>query len=269
MRAYPSNSLSGHIIGDSRNQPLSGSMAVEPCTLESLAQRLTLLEAQNRRLRFGAAAATLLFACASILAANGGRHSRRIEAEQFVVKDSAGRVLASLGVNRDGRPELALRDDRGNDQILLGVNQDESSSLEFLNRGRLQTHLSSSTDSGPALQLFNANGRLVTSLYAWNNGETGLALNRENGGLTLGVEKDGNASFNFADPDGLVRSGWRFHTDGQLLAHHPSHNSEPAQSEQFQTQPASLSPIPVSFVPFTLGVRPNPTAFVHSSALLP
>jgi hypothetical protein len=236
-------------------------------SIESLCERMSRLEGENRRLRRGGLAVLFLVACAAMVASNGGRHARQIEAERFVVKDASGAVRATLGVSRSGQPELALRDDAGEDQLLVRTNTDSSSSLELYQRGRLQAQLSGSA-SGPMFQLFDERGRLATSLYAWPGGVTGLALNREQGGIDLGVQRDGESRLRFSDPDGSVRGGWTFGADGRNLAHHPTPPpSQRAEVIQAAIRPATYEADTTLISPF--GGPVTPASIGRGPALLP
>lgn len=188
---------------------------MDSTAFQTLSTRVDALEASNRRLRRSLALAGLTIASLAMIATRGGQPPRQIEAEQFVVKDAAGRVRASLSM-LDGEPALSLRDERGEEQIMLRSNQDHSSSLEFLRHGRLNLMLTSASNGDSVLQLFGERHSPAVGLYSWRNGAAGLALNHNHAGVHLGVEPTGTAHMRYADSTGRVVGGWSLDADGKL-----------------------------------------------------
>ncbi len=79
-------------------------------TVQALAERLTRLEAQNRRFRKAGIAALVLASAVAVM--GQARTSRVLEANEFVLKDSSGAVRASLSVDRTNGPILTFYRDK-------------------------------------------------------------------------------------------------------------------------------------------------------------
>lgn len=88
--------------------------------LEIILDRLAKVERQNRRLRWIVAAGFLL--PAAVLLWTEMRTERRVEAREFVLRDSSGAVRARLAV-RDGQPRLVLFDSQGAWRAALASSQ--------------------------------------------------------------------------------------------------------------------------------------------------
>jgi len=85
----------------------------------TLEERLTKLEAQNRRLKRGAAAG--LVAVVAVLCMAQARPSpEALEASQFVLRDAQGRERVRIEVARDGNPALNMLDQEGRLRSSLG-----------------------------------------------------------------------------------------------------------------------------------------------------
>jgi hypothetical protein len=94
--------------------------------LQKLTSRIETLERQNRRFRLGAVGFILLAALVSLAAVNS--KPRRIEAEQFIIRDSKGRARVTIGTAPSSgaavslapdEPALWLSDPNGRDRVML------------------------------------------------------------------------------------------------------------------------------------------------------
>src|SRR2546421_156396 len=92
--------------------------------LVRLAERIDVLERENRRLkRMGATALVLI----SVLVAAGAQPSEgparngTVEAEQFIVRDRTGKERARLALGDDGSPRLFFRDGEGRVRLQMSV----------------------------------------------------------------------------------------------------------------------------------------------------
>ena len=90
-------------------------MNTQTSDLQVLEQRIKKLENQNRRMkRVGAA---VLILSASVLLMGQAPASRTVEANEFILRDSAGRMRGSLSMDLGLVPELALFDENGREQF--------------------------------------------------------------------------------------------------------------------------------------------------------
>jgi len=85
----------------------------------TLEERLTKLEAQNRRLKRGAAAG-LVAVVAVLCMAQARPLPEALEASQFVLRDAQGRERVRIEVARDGNPALNMLDQEGRLRSSLG-----------------------------------------------------------------------------------------------------------------------------------------------------
>src|SRR5262245_36725743 len=102
--------------------------------LKGLLQRLAELERQNYRFKCIGSAVCLLAALV-LLAAQAAPESKTVQAESFVLKDSAGKTRATWSVSNEG-PALNLIDEADKQRIAIAL-------------GR----------SGPIVALLDENGR--------------------------------------------------------------------------------------------------------------
>ncbi len=127
---------------------------IEP-TVGTLAQRLNIMERQNRRLkRMG----MVILAGATVLTLMGqARLSRTVEAEKFILKDASGKVRAEIGMGEKG-PALRFRAEDGKFRIGLGLVGDEHGLFLLDANERKQATLGVGS-LGPALMLYDNKGK--------------------------------------------------------------------------------------------------------------
>jgi hypothetical protein len=99
-------------------------------SLEALANRVATLELQNRRLKKAGIASLVLIA--AVIAMGQVQASRTLEANEFALKDGAGKARARLYMFRDRDPTLSLYDTGGVERVRLSQGKD-SVSLTFSN----------------------------------------------------------------------------------------------------------------------------------------
>jgi hypothetical protein len=122
--------------------------------LHAVLDRITKLEAQNRRLRRGGVAILVLLS-AVILMGQAAPSSRVVEAERFILKDSEGNVRGWMGTIGRGS-ELSLGNVNAQPMMRLIVSTD-ASDLHFF--GSRKSGLNLGVDSGdPDISLMGAEG---------------------------------------------------------------------------------------------------------------
>jgi hypothetical protein len=95
--------------------------------LASIMARLTRVERENRRLR--QIALSLFLVVGIVLLMGQTRPNRTIEAEQFILKDSNGRMRARLGMQTPDMPTLVFTDPKGLQLVSLGAGENPSLNL--------------------------------------------------------------------------------------------------------------------------------------------
>jgi hypothetical protein len=134
--------------------------------------RLDRLEAANRVWRRLAVASWILLGAVGVLgqaAAPPGRPAvpaHVVEAERFVLRDSTGRIGATLGWERDD-VRLALHDPAGRPRVVLALGGGPGLSLLDPDGRTVRAALVIGPDGAPGLALFDSSGkpRLAAALF--------------------------------------------------------------------------------------------------------
>lgn len=142
--------------------------------MDVLAERLQRLERANaamarecRRWRLATTGLVLAGLAIGIAGAGSGTDdlSRKVEAQNFVLKDSAGRARASLGFRSDGTPGFALMDELSRVRLALDLCAGGVPAVNFYSaEGKLQLALAIRPDGSPALGMFDGQGQVRASL---------------------------------------------------------------------------------------------------------
>jgi hypothetical protein len=91
-------------------------MTSQEKTLEEICERLVKLEKQNRRLKRAGAAALIVAASLALL--GQAPTKKTVEANEFILRDGAGKLRARLAMyEKLGTPQLMLFDDKGNESV--------------------------------------------------------------------------------------------------------------------------------------------------------
>jgi hypothetical protein len=144
------------------------------CQLEL---KLAELQRSNRRLRHTIGALVLCGGALIGMAQASSGISDSVEARQFVLRDSSGRVRAALGSNPDGAVGLNLDDANGRTLATLVVDSKGSPGLDLYDQGgKRRAVIAVSAEGVPGVGLYDANGRLKTSLDAPAVNTPGLAF---------------------------------------------------------------------------------------------
>jgi hypothetical protein len=171
----------------------------------------------------------------------GPQPSRTVEAEQFIIRDSAGNRRAELGVSSEGRGVgLRLCNQTGQDRFEVTIGSDGSPILRVCDQaGKIRAGLGVTADGWTVLALFDQaeKGRAHLSVKpdgspdlnfrdqtGTRRAEVGLALGGEpwvalfdQAGETrsvLGLKPDGSPDLNFRDQTGTVRADMFVARDG-------------------------------------------------------
>jgi hypothetical protein len=135
----------------------------------SIEERLSRLEKANRQLKIALLAVVVLaggslwLSKAPGVRAQAPQWQQTIEAQGFVLRDSAGRPRAKLGVTGENWPLFQLLDDRGVQRVELSAVQDGGVVAFADASGRPRASLGW-TETGPGVLLFDANGKTRAGL---------------------------------------------------------------------------------------------------------
>jgi hypothetical protein len=128
--------------------------------LSRLQDRISRLESQNRFLRRGILALFGLGVCAAVGVGRASSTGNVVSAERFVIRDTAGRDLGTLGVDASGNIGLDLADTGGRTRVALGVNSNGTSGLVLSDgQGDKRAAVSTQRNGKSGLTLYDGQGR--------------------------------------------------------------------------------------------------------------
>jgi hypothetical protein len=162
---------------------------------DELLDRLTRLEQQqaelksaNQRLRLAASALILLTGALFVMGQTVSGPSHSLEATQFVLRSTDGRIRGAMGIGDDGAVGINLNDVKGRSRITLDLAADGSPGLDFYDQnGKLRATLALGPEGTPGLGLYDPSGRLRTSLDIPAHETPGLAFYHRDGRPAWGV----------------------------------------------------------------------------------
>ena len=156
--------------------------------LSRMAMKLSELQRSNRRLRLIVGALVLTGGALITMAQTGSGVSESVEARQFVLRDSTGRVRAALGSSPDGAVGLNLDDASGHTLATLDVERNGSPGLDLYDQnGKRRALVALAPQGTPGVGLYDPQGKLRTSLDVPAANTPGLAFYHENGKPSWGV----------------------------------------------------------------------------------
>jgi hypothetical protein len=154
-----------------------------------LIERITWLEQQqnelriaNRRLRLMMGTLILLTGAIVVMGQTASVPSRSVEAEQFVLRDSDGKVRGAMGIGSDGAVGINLNDVKGQSRITVDLAADGTPGLDFYDQnGKMRATLALASAGTPGLGLYDPSGKLRASLDVPAHETPGLAFYHRDG----------------------------------------------------------------------------------------
>ena len=156
--------------------------------LDRLEHQQAKLQRSNRRLRM-MTGAVLLFSSAMVLMAQGTPQIvDSVDARQFVLHDSSGKVRAALGTTDDGAVGLNMIDAKDHSRITLDVASNGTPGLDFFDQdGKLRGTFAMGPEGNSGIGLYGPNGHLRTSVDVPASKTPGLAFYNQEGKPSWGV----------------------------------------------------------------------------------
>lgn len=195
--------------GESTVRPPDGSLEA------AVLRRMEDFERENQRLRrlgvyvLGVVGALLGLAAAFVVVA--ARHGMPgfvplvTESRRFVVRDTEGRVRATLGTNPEGSSQFMLQDEAGHERLRMSVLPDGGAGVAFVDSsGRSRMVLGLLPDQSASVVLADGGGKTRTVLNLSPNGASTI-LFADKGGTAragLGVDARGVGTFTLVDRAG-------------------------------------------------------------------
>ncbi len=161
-------------------------------TLDTLTPRLDRLERENRLLKIGGAILLLGLAAVGAMGQVLPKAIPKVvEAEQFVLRDTKGKIRAGLEVRAAGAPGLVLYDQNGKARAALNVLADGSPGLVLADQTENPRAILTlpADDGAPRLHLSDRNGKIRAMLNVDTRGPS-LTLWDQNGNIRASLDID-------------------------------------------------------------------------------
>jgi hypothetical protein len=160
-----------------------------------LIKRLTRLESQqaklqrsNKHLRMMTGAMMLLCGALITMGQTSSVVPDTVEAQQFLLRDSSGKLRGAMGVLSDGAVGLNFSDPSGRTRLTLDLAANGTPGLDLYDQdGKVRATMALGDAGQPGLGLFGRNGNLRTSLDVPAAKTPGLAFYKDDGKPAWGV----------------------------------------------------------------------------------
>jgi hypothetical protein len=160
-----------------------------------LIERLSRLELQqaklqrsNKHLRMMTGAVVLLCGALITMAQTSSVVPDTVEAQQFLLRDSSGKLRGAIGVLSDGAVGLNFSDPNGRTRLTLDLAANGTPGLDLYDQdGKVRATMALGDAGEPGLGLFGPNGNLRTSLDVPAAKTPGLAFYKDDGKPGWGV----------------------------------------------------------------------------------
>ena len=140
------------------------------------------LQRSNKRLRLMTGALMLFCGALITMAQTNSAVPETLQAQQFVLRDSGGKVRGAMGVLSDGAVGLNFEDSKGHTRLTVDLAANGTPGLDFFDQdGKLRATLALGPAGEPGVGLYGPNGHLRTSLDVPGNQTPGLAFYHQDG----------------------------------------------------------------------------------------
>ena len=163
--------------------------------MDDLVERLTRLEFQqnhlrrsNRNLRLMTGGLMLLCVALFTMAETKSAVPDAVEAQQFLIRDSSGKLRGAMGVTQDGAVGLNLEDSSGRTRVTVDLAADGTPGIDLFDKdGNVRATIALGEAGEPGVGLYGPGGHLRTSLDIPAAKTPGLAFYRTDGTPAWGV----------------------------------------------------------------------------------
>lgn len=160
-----------------------------------LIERLSRLESQqaklqrsNRHMRIMTGAMLLVCGALFTMAQTSSTVPDTVEAQQFLLRDSTGKLRGAMGVLPDGAVGLNLSDTNGRTRITVDLASSGTPGVDLYDQdGKVRATMALGEAGQPGLGLYGPNGHLRTSLDVPGGKTAGLAFYKDDGQPAWGV----------------------------------------------------------------------------------
>ena len=140
------------------------------------------LQRSNKHLRMMTGALMLVCGALFTMAQTSSAVPDTLEAQQFLLRDSGGKLRGALGVTSDGAVGLNLEDSKGRTRLTVDLAASGMPGLDLFDQdGKLRATMALGAVGEPGVGLYDPNGHLRTSLDVPAAQTPGLAFYRDDG----------------------------------------------------------------------------------------
>ncbi len=146
------------------------------------------LQRSNNHLRLAIGAVVLLCGGLLTMAATNSAVPETVEAQQFLLRDSSGKLRGAMGVLSDGAVGFNLSDPSGRTRLTVDLAANGTPGLDLYDQdGKIRATMALGDAGDPGLGLYGPNGHLRTSLDVPAGKTPGLAFYKDDGKPAWGV----------------------------------------------------------------------------------
>ena len=154
-----------------------------------LIERLSRLESQqgklqrsNKHLRVVTGAMLLLCGALFTMAETSSVVPDTLEAQQFLLRDSSGKLRGSMGVLSDGAVGINLEDTSGRTRVAVDLASNGTPGMDFFDsNGKMRATIAIGPTGEPGVGLYGPDGHLRTALDTPKKDTPGLSFYHDNG----------------------------------------------------------------------------------------
>ena len=150
--------------------------------LSRLEMQQARLQRSNKHLRMMTGAMVLLCGALFTMAETSSPVQDTVEAQQFLLRDSSGKLRGSMGVLSDGAVGLNLSDPSGRTRVTVDLASNGTPGVDLYDQdGKVRATMALGDAGQPGLGLYGPDGHLRTSLDIPAKKTPGLAFYKDDG----------------------------------------------------------------------------------------
>ena len=154
-----------------------------------LIERLSRLELQqstlqrsNKHLRLATGALMLICGALFTMAQTSSIVPEAVEAQQFLLRDSSGKLRGSMGVLSDGAVGLNLEDPAGRTRVTVDLSTNGTPGIDLFDQdGKMRETIALGPSGQPGVGLYGPDGHLRTALDVPAAKTPGISFCHDNG----------------------------------------------------------------------------------------
>jgi hypothetical protein len=140
------------------------------------------LQRSNKRLRMLMGGLVLLCGALFTMAETSSTVPDTLEAQQFLLRDSSGKLRAAMGVTSDGAVGINLDDPTGHTRLTVDLDASGDPGVDLYDEtGLRRATIALGSTGEPGIGLYGPNGHLRTSLDVPKKDTPGISFYRDNG----------------------------------------------------------------------------------------